>query len=615
LDDKVYLHLLGQAYIAWGDQTRTAREPVHVQPRPLRLLAYLALDWKRPHRREELQDLFWPHKPSGPAANNLRQALWHLRQALPPDSLCVQDDTVQWNPAMPPWVDALAFEAALEAGDLDTALNLYAGPFLPDAYDEWAQLERERLHLRYLGALEMRAERHYEAQQWEAALSDAETLLAADSLNEAAARLVMACHWALGQRESARRCYDAFRQRARAELQTDPLPETTTLYQRILRGEAHPERFPQMPDATFAAQRAHLSLLETLGAFRQGLEQATAWASEAGGPARAVAMRWQGRFYIRLGDCEAARAALTVALPQAASPDQQALILADLATAEMGVSDYASSEAHFVLALRLSPLQPATRLHLLSSLGGLLGRMGRPAEARITLEEAVRLARDQGDPARLAVASGNLGILLIGQKETLAAEAALHTALDAARRADAHWLTAHLTGHLGVLAEDQNDLDKAAEHYQDARALTKMIGDQRSTVLWTLNLGVLRHKQERCDEAVPLLVEGKAQAAAQGARSLEAGALIFYGSCLVSQGQHAEGLESIERGLALAQAVHDQERILMGYLHRGRALATMGRADEARSALQHGLGQAETSQMHRLGDFLRAELECLPPPS
>jgi DNA-binding SARP family transcriptional activator len=162
--DLVCLCLLGKARVdrrAPRGQAGGKDRPVRVQPRPLRLLAFLALNWKRPHRREEMQDLFWSHKPSGPAANN-------LRQALPPDSLCVQDDTVQWNPAVPPWVDALAFEAALETGDLDTALSLYVGPFLPDAYDEWAQLERERLSLRYLTALEARAERCYEARQREA---------------------------------------------------------------------------------------------------------------------------------------------------------------------------------------------------------------------------------------------------------------------------------------------------------------------------------------------------------------------------------------------------------------------------------------------------------------
>ncbi len=433
MNDQVNLHLFGPTYITRGEQACAAQEPLRVQPRPLRLLAYLALNWKRAHRREELQDLFWSHKPSGPAANNLRQALWHLRQALPPDSLCVQDDAVQWNPATPPWVDALAFEAALEGGDLDTALNLYAGPFLPDAYDEWAQLERERLRLRYLGALEMRAERRYEARQWEAALSDAETLLAADSLNEAAARLVMACHWALGQRESARRCYDTFRQRARAELQSDPLPETTTLYQRILRGEAHPEQLPQMPDAAIAAQRAHLSLLETLGAFRQGLERATTWGEQASGHAQADALRWQGRFHIRLGQCEAALAALTTALPLANAPDLQALILSDLAAAETGIGDYPAAETHYVQALRRSPLKSVTSLPLLGGLGGLLARMGRLSEARVTLEQAARLARDEGDPASLAIACSNLGILLIGQKETDAAKVVLQEAQSAAR--------------------------------------------------------------------------------------------------------------------------------------------------------------------------------------
>jgi DNA-binding SARP family transcriptional activator len=250
----IRLHLLGQRRATWqmGDQRRDVR----VQPKPLHLLAYLALNQKRPHRREALQALFWPDKPPRSAANNLRQALWHLRQALPSDTLHLHRDVVQWNPARLPWVDALAFEAALDADDLNAALDLYAGLLLPDAYDEWAQLERERLHLRYLTALEARAHRHYQARHWEAALTDAETLLSADPLSEAATRLTMACHWALGQREAARRCYDACRDRVERELGADPLPETTDLYQRILRGEAHPDQTPLPAGATIAAQHS-----------------------------------------------------------------------------------------------------------------------------------------------------------------------------------------------------------------------------------------------------------------------------------------------------------------------------------------------------------------------
>jgi len=607
--DLVRLHLLGQTHAAW--QTNDECRSLRIQPKPLRLLAYLALNWEQLHRRELLQTLFWPDKSSRPAANNLRQALWHLRQALPPETLRLQGDTLQWNPAKPPWVDALAFEAALDADDLDAALELYAGPLLPDAYDEWALLERERLHLRYLTGLETRAHQLYKSRHWEDALTDAENLLAADPLNEVAARLVMACHWALGRREPARRCHDAYRQRVQRELGADPLPETTALYQRILRGETHPDQALPPADEANAAKVAHLSLLETLGAFRQGLEQATIWANEADGLAQATARRWQGLFHLRLGQLNEARAALTAALPLASAPDLQATLLADLATTETGLSNYPAAESYFDRALRLPQLQSAARVRVLSSLGGLLGRMGRLVEARQTLEEAVRLARSQEDSALLAMAGGNLSILLINQQETETAEAMLQEALAASRRSDAHWLTAHLVGHLGVLAKDRGDFETAAEHYQSARTLAKTLGDQRSTVFWTLNLGVVHYEEGRWAKALPLLTGGQAQAAAQGFQSLEAGAAIFIGACLAAQGKGLDGLANIERGLTLAQSIGDQERILIGFLHRGQALAALDRTEEARAALEEGMRQAETSQMHRMGDYLRAELEGL----
>ena len=161
------------------------------QPKPLRLLAYLVLLESAPCRREVLQAIFWPEKPPHLAANNLRQTLWHLRQNLPSEALVVQDDTVHWNLDLPVWIDAQAFESALDAGALDAALDLYTGPLLPGVYDEWAQLERERLHLCYLNALEARAHTRYEARRWEAALADANALVAADPLNESAVRLAM----------------------------------------------------------------------------------------------------------------------------------------------------------------------------------------------------------------------------------------------------------------------------------------------------------------------------------------------------------------------------------------------------------------------------------------
>lgn len=608
--ETIQLTLLGQTRaVLRSDQ---GERPLRIQTKPTLLLAYLALEAGRAQRRERLQALFWPDKSPQQAANNLRQVLWHLRQALPPETLLLEGDTVRWNPAMLPWVDALAFEESLEAEAWGQALALYGGPLLPEAYDEWVQIERERLFLHYLTALENRALDHYQRRRWERARADAEAIQLADPLNETAVRLLMASHWALDQREAARRCFDSYRERVQKELGVDPLPETRTLYQRILRGEEHPDHHKEPADPESARRSAHLSLLETLGAFRQGMEQAGRWAEEARSSGLAAALRWQGRFHLRLGELSKAQNALEAALGRVEGSDLRAAILADLASTETGLGDYGAAEAHYGEALALlGPDSPASP-QILSSMGGLQGRQGRIDEARCTLERAVRSCRAQNDPAPLAIASGNLGIMLIGQGEAPAAEEALREALEAARQADAHWLTAHLTGHLGVLSQDRHDLETAGEHYQRARTLAETIGDGRCAALWTLNLGVVRYEQARYEEALPLLNRGKMQAAEQGARSLEAGASIFGGACLAAQGRDQEGLAQIREGLALAQEIGDQERILMGWLHQARVLGAMGARQEAQEALEKGLRQAQASQMHRMEGYLRAELEALP---
>ena len=46
------------------------------------LLAYLAVESGRPHRREALAALLWPNCPKSAARTNLRQALYRLRRAL-----------------------------------------------------------------------------------------------------------------------------------------------------------------------------------------------------------------------------------------------------------------------------------------------------------------------------------------------------------------------------------------------------------------------------------------------------------------------------------------------------------------------------------------------------
>ena len=68
------------------------------------LLAYLAVEADRPHRRDVLAGLLWPDWPNRDALNNLRYALSNLRRVIgdreaKPPFLLITRDTLQFNAA------------------------------------------------------------------------------------------------------------------------------------------------------------------------------------------------------------------------------------------------------------------------------------------------------------------------------------------------------------------------------------------------------------------------------------------------------------------------------------------------------------------------------------
>lgn len=77
------------------------------------MLARLALEPERSFRREALSALFWPEAAPERAAQNLRQSLYALRQAIGDAYLLVTPQTVQFNAAADVQVDVLTWRALL----------------------------------------------------------------------------------------------------------------------------------------------------------------------------------------------------------------------------------------------------------------------------------------------------------------------------------------------------------------------------------------------------------------------------------------------------------------------------------------------------------------------
>ncbi len=77
----IRLELLGTLRITFGDTPVASVNTARMQS----LLAYLVLHADAPQSREHLAYLLWPESEESQARTNLRQALHHLRRALPVD--------------------------------------------------------------------------------------------------------------------------------------------------------------------------------------------------------------------------------------------------------------------------------------------------------------------------------------------------------------------------------------------------------------------------------------------------------------------------------------------------------------------------------------------------
>ncbi len=130
------------------------------QRRRLALLALLAAHHHRAVSREKLLLYFWPERGPEEARHSLAQLAYGIRQDLGDEVLQSGPDDLKTNPAVFS-ADVAEFEAALDRGDLVTAVTLYAGPFLDgfslnDApeFERWVDETRNHLARRYALALE-----------------------------------------------------------------------------------------------------------------------------------------------------------------------------------------------------------------------------------------------------------------------------------------------------------------------------------------------------------------------------------------------------------------------------------------------------------------------------
>lgn len=254
---RLVIHLLGPFHVSLGGEPVTGFESNKVRA----LLAYLAVYADRPHSREALAALLWPDQPDAKARHNLRQALSNLRQALGDSDtdaplLDITRTTAQLNPQGDYWLDLAAFNAHVAASEehphpnlercpvcieqLEQAVELYQGSFLEGLFvedslpfEEWAALQRERVHRLSLDAL-YHLGRYYERRRdYARAQRHARRQIEMEPWREEAHRQLMRTLARGGQRSAALAQYETCRRTLAEELGVEPGADTRALYERI----------------------------------------------------------------------------------------------------------------------------------------------------------------------------------------------------------------------------------------------------------------------------------------------------------------------------------------------------------------------------------------------
>lgn len=212
--------------------------PVAVPMSAQRVIAFIALH-DHPLQRAYVAGSLWLDSSEARAHANLRSALWRLGR---PGCALVDTRDQQLRIDADVSVDVrdieLGIRAMLAGSDVALSASLLGADLLPDWYDDWVLLERERFRQLRLHALEVMCGRLTEAGRLGEALDVGLAAVAGEPLRESAHRALVRVHLAEGNTAEALRQYGLFRRLLREQLGLEPSAQIEQLLRPVARSPA-----------------------------------------------------------------------------------------------------------------------------------------------------------------------------------------------------------------------------------------------------------------------------------------------------------------------------------------------------------------------------------------
>jgi len=228
------------------------------------LLAVLATASRAGVPRSRILDLLWGESAETQARHSLSQTLTWLRKSFGTDAIAADRNTVSLSPQLVD-VDLREFLRAAksdEPADLQRAATLYRGALLEGlalrdaAFEQWLELERRRLAVLAVGALERLGEILAGRGDDAGAISAFERALAIDPLSDASHAALMRFHLDRGQTAEVARHYARCVEVYRRELDAGPPAEVKTLARQAVEQQQAPDIRARQTEAGHAGVAA-----------------------------------------------------------------------------------------------------------------------------------------------------------------------------------------------------------------------------------------------------------------------------------------------------------------------------------------------------------------------
>lgn len=265
---ELYIQLLGAPHVTLHNV------PLRFKRRKaLALLAYLAVTGL-PHTRDTLATLLADETSDQLARQQLRNALHALSAQLgaylqvTPQSLALPSSAVVVVDVASFTVGVSAALAAKDAIGLAQAINVYSGELLAGftlrnapGFEEWLLLERERLRLLLLDALQHLVMLHTQRGALAGAIAAARQLLALEPCQEQNHRQLMELFVQDGQIDLALAQYAECQRVLASELGVSPSPAARAFYEQLRTPAGIPPHNLPVPQLTFVGRSNELAWL------------------------------------------------------------------------------------------------------------------------------------------------------------------------------------------------------------------------------------------------------------------------------------------------------------------------------------------------------------------